>query len=203
MLNVFIGLSVYNFQKIKSQVTGISRLSKNDKMWLSIKNTIHRLSPKMKDSPPENCLSQYAHRFKHSMIYKVISIFLFIVFMVSMSLYMTNMSNHNEEILDTILTIFVGIFIFEYALSWIALGMRVVKYKKFIFETISIIYFVVVFGLTYDDKLEPKLDRILHGIVICLLALRYFARKIFVIFIVLNDVEFIRKMINSLLSVFP
>jgi hypothetical protein len=28
MLNVFIGLSVYNFQKIKSEVTGLSRLSK-------------------------------------------------------------------------------------------------------------------------------------------------------------------------------
>jgi len=57
MLNVFIGLSVYNFQKIKSQVTGLSRLSKNDKMWFSIKNTIYRLSPKMKDTPPNNCLS--------------------------------------------------------------------------------------------------------------------------------------------------
>jgi len=52
MLNVFIGLSVYNFQKIKSQVTGLSRLSKNDKMWFSIKNTIYRLNPKMKDMPP-------------------------------------------------------------------------------------------------------------------------------------------------------
>jgi hypothetical protein len=52
MLNVFIGLSVYNFQKIKSQVTGLTRLSKDNKMWFSIKNTIHRLSPKMKDTPP-------------------------------------------------------------------------------------------------------------------------------------------------------
>lgn len=51
MLNVFIGLSVYNFQKIKSQVTGLSRLSKDNKMWFSIKNVIHRLSPKMKDIP--------------------------------------------------------------------------------------------------------------------------------------------------------
>lgn len=51
MLNVFIGLSVYNFQKIKSQVTGLTRLSKDNKMWFSIKNVIHRLSPKMKDIP--------------------------------------------------------------------------------------------------------------------------------------------------------
>ncbi len=52
MLNVFIGLSVNNFQKIKSQVTGLSRLSKDNKMWFSIKNTIHRLRPIMKDIPP-------------------------------------------------------------------------------------------------------------------------------------------------------
>lgn len=31
MLNVFIGLTVYNLQKIKSQVSGLSRLSKSDK----------------------------------------------------------------------------------------------------------------------------------------------------------------------------
>lgn len=95
MLNVFIGLSVYNFQKIKSQVTGLSRLSKNDKMWFSIKNTIHRLSPKMKDTPPNNSLSQYVYQFKNSKTYKIINVILFILFMVSMSLYTTNMSNQN------------------------------------------------------------------------------------------------------------
>jgi hypothetical protein len=31
MLNVFLGLSVYNFKKIKDQVTGYSKLSKDDK----------------------------------------------------------------------------------------------------------------------------------------------------------------------------
>ena len=95
MLNVFIGLSVYNFQKIKSQVTGLSRLSKNDKMWFSIKNTIHRLSPKMKDTSPNNSLSQYVYQFKNSKTYKIINVILFILFMVSMSLYTTNMSNQN------------------------------------------------------------------------------------------------------------
>lgn len=133
MLNVFIGLSVYNFQKIKSQVTGLSRLSKNDKMWFSIKNTIHRLSPTMKDTPPDNCLSQHIHQFKNSRAYKIISVILFIFFMVSMSFYTTNMSNNKEKTLDTILTVFTGIFIFEYLVSWLALGMRVIKHKKFIF----------------------------------------------------------------------
>jgi len=54
MLNVFIGLSVYNFQKIKSQVTGLSKLSKDNRVWFSIKNTIYRLKPKMKDIPLDN-----------------------------------------------------------------------------------------------------------------------------------------------------
>jgi len=73
--------------------------------------------------------------------------------------------------------------------------MRVIKHKKFIFETLGIIYFIIVFALSHGTNLEPKLNRMLHGIVICLLAMRYFA--------LLNDVDFIRKMINSLLSVFP
>jgi hypothetical protein len=93
MLNVFIGLSVYNFQKIKSQVTGLARLSKDSKMWFSIKNTIHRLSPKMKDSPPENLISQKVHIFINSKAYKVISIIVLILFMVNMSFYTTNMSD--------------------------------------------------------------------------------------------------------------
>lgn len=66
---------------------------------------------------------------------------------------------------------------FEYLVSWLALGLRIIKHKKFIFETVGIIYFIVVFGLTYATNLEPKLDRILHGIVICFLAIRYFARN--------------------------
>lgn len=52
MLNVFIGLTVYNFQKIKSQITGVYQLNKDEKMWFSIKNTINRLTPKIKDAAP-------------------------------------------------------------------------------------------------------------------------------------------------------
>lgn len=95
MLNVFIGLSVYNFQKIKSEVTGLARLSKDNKMWFSIKNTIHTLSPKMKDSPPDNCLSYFIHYFINSKAYKIICTIMMIIFMVTMSLYTTNMSDSN------------------------------------------------------------------------------------------------------------
>jgi hypothetical protein len=95
MLNVFIGLSVYNFQKIKAQVTGISSLSSDNKMWLSIKNTIHRLNPKMKDVPPANIISQTIHSFKNSSAYKIINIGCFLFFIVSMSLYTSNMSPNN------------------------------------------------------------------------------------------------------------
>jgi len=55
--------------------------------------------------------------------------------------------------------------------------MRVIKHRKFIFETIGIIYFIIVFALSNGTNLESKVNRILHGIVICLLAIRYFARN--------------------------
>lgn len=48
MLNVFLGLSIYNFQKIKDHVTGYYKLTQDDKMWLSIKNNIFRMKPKMR-----------------------------------------------------------------------------------------------------------------------------------------------------------
>ncbi len=47
MLNVFLGLSVYNFKKIKNQATGLNKLTEDDKMWLSIKNNIYRMHPKI------------------------------------------------------------------------------------------------------------------------------------------------------------
>ncbi len=93
MLNVFIGLSVNNFQKIKSQVTGVARLSKDGKMWFSIKNTIHRLKPKMKDSPPSNIISQKVHTFMSSKAYKIITTILLILFLINMSFYTTNMTD--------------------------------------------------------------------------------------------------------------
>lgn len=102
-------------------------------MWFSIKNTIYRLSPKMKDVPSNNALSQWVHSFKNSITYKIINIILFLVFIVSMSLYATNMNSSNNKILEIVLKIFMGLFIFEYVISWIALGMRVIKQKKFIF----------------------------------------------------------------------
>jgi hypothetical protein len=49
MLNVFIGLSLYNFKKIKEEVIGETRLTKDDKVWLSIKSQIYRLRPNLRD----------------------------------------------------------------------------------------------------------------------------------------------------------
>ena len=87
MLNVLIGLSVYNLKKIKEQVTGEAKLSNDNKMWLSIKNQIFRLKPKIKDSPPHNPISIAFHTFKSSKAYKLFNVIMFILFMINMSLY--------------------------------------------------------------------------------------------------------------------
>lgn len=57
------------------------------------------------------------------------------------------------------------------------MGRRVVKQKKFVFETVSIVYFIVVFAVSYAISLDPKVYRMLHGVVICVLGIRYFARN--------------------------
>ena len=45
MLNVFVGLSVSNFKRLKEKTTGESKLTKKERMWLSVKEQIYRLKP--------------------------------------------------------------------------------------------------------------------------------------------------------------
>ncbi len=92
MLNVFLGLSIYNFKKIKDQVTGFSKLNEDDKMWLSIKNNIFRMIPKMRDSIPDNFISPILYEFIKSKAYTFLNVVIFVLFMVTMSLFETNMS---------------------------------------------------------------------------------------------------------------
>ena len=91
--NVFLGLIVYNFKKIKEQVTGESKLANDMKMWLSIKNLIIRLKPKIKDVPLGNWLSKILFTFKRSKGYKVMNFVLFVMFMFTMSLFETGISD--------------------------------------------------------------------------------------------------------------
>jgi hypothetical protein len=49
MLNVFIGLSVSIFKVLKEKTTGESKLSKKERMWLSVKEQIYRLQPLIDD----------------------------------------------------------------------------------------------------------------------------------------------------------
>lgn len=85
-------------------------------------------------------------------------------------------------VLEAILDSFMGIFILEYVLLWIANGTRAVKKRIFWFSTISAIYYVTLIALSHTIQIEPKLYRILHGIAVCLISIRCFASICFFIF---------------------
>lgn len=99
--------------------------------------------------------------------------------MINMSLYTTNMSIKKQKLLDTILNIFIGIFMLEYLMIWIGYGIKAIKQKMFIFYSIGTIYLIILIVISYIIEIEPKLYRILYGIVVCLLSIRCFACKNF------------------------
>jgi hypothetical protein len=92
MLNVFIGLSVSIFKVLKEKTTGESKLSKKERMWLSVKEQIYRLQPLIYDQEPENILRRYAYKLEKSTCYKVVKGIFFVGFLVTMSLFKSNMS---------------------------------------------------------------------------------------------------------------
>jgi hypothetical protein len=71
------------------------------------------------------------------------------------------------------------LFIVEYATLWIAYGLRAVKQRTFIFETIGTTYLIILLCVTNTIDVEPKVHRILYGIAVCGLAIRCFARNLY------------------------
>jgi hypothetical protein len=74
-------------------------------------------------------------------------------------------------------------------------GGKIVRLRNFWVETIGVGYILVFFVMTSTMDIEPRTSRVLHGIVVFLLAARYFA--------LLTDIPFIKKMINSLITILP
>ena len=92
MLNVFIGLSVTNFKWLKEKTTGENRLTKKEKMWLSVKEQIYRLQPLIYIDKPKNTVRGYAYEIAMSKAYKVIKGIFFVSFLITMSLFKSNMT---------------------------------------------------------------------------------------------------------------
>lgn len=91
MLNVFVGLSVTNFKFLREIITGEAKLSKEEREWLSIKTQIYQLEPLMLQKKPGNPVRGLAYQITTHIGYKIFQGIIFISFLVSMSLYRSNM----------------------------------------------------------------------------------------------------------------
>ena len=69
ILNCFIGLTLYNFKKIKERETGEKDLTELDKLWLKIKIQILQLEPLPKEKAPEHYIRSKFHRLCTSKCY--------------------------------------------------------------------------------------------------------------------------------------
>ena len=92
MLNVFVGLSVSNFKRLKDITTGEARLSKVERMWLSVKSQIYRLQPLTLQARPKNSIRGLAYDMANHNGYKIVQGIFFLGFLISMSLFRTNMN---------------------------------------------------------------------------------------------------------------
>ena len=92
MLNVFIGLSINNYQQNQQEQTGEANLDEDDKTWLSIKTQIYRLIPIPKKLPPENKIREKLFHFFKSKYYKIVNGIFSILFILNMSFFSTDMS---------------------------------------------------------------------------------------------------------------
>lgn len=152
MLNVFVGLSVSNFKRLKDITTKEARLSKMEKMWLSVKSQIYRLHPLILQNRPTNALRGLAYDIANHSGYKITQGLFFLIFLVSMSLFKSNMSSEEREALDRVQQAFVIVLILEYLIEFLAFGIRTEYKRSFIFKNIVVIYCViyVILDLSVD-----------------------------------------------------
>lgn len=143
MLNVFIGLSVSIFKVLKEKTTGESKLSKKERMWLSVKEQIYRLQPLIYDQEPENILRRYAYKLEKSTCYKVVKGIFFVGFLVTMSMFKSNMSQDERIITKYIQYGYVGILFFEQVIEYMAFGVRKDYIRSMLFKSFVLVYCII------------------------------------------------------------
>ena len=82
-------------------------------MWLSVKEQIYRLQPLIYLDKPKNIVRGYAYKIAMSKAYKVIRGILFVTFLITMSLFKSNMTSEEKLVLKYIKYVFVGILFME------------------------------------------------------------------------------------------
>ena len=112
-------------------------------MWLDVKSQIYRLQPLTWQTRPENPVRGLAYDIAIHPGYKIVQGILFCTFLISMSLFATNMSAFKREILLRIQEAFVIVLILEYLIDLLSFGIRPEYRRSFIFKNIVLIYCVI------------------------------------------------------------
>lgn len=99
---------------------------------------------------------------------------LFATFVVTMSLFHSNMNNTYYTALVIIKFVFVGIEVVFYCLEILAYGMRSDNLRQFIFETVILIYATIYGILLLTIEVSKENTKIFGGILITVLLIDYF-----------------------------
>ena len=148
-------------------------------MWLSVKSQIYRLQPLTLQTRPRNSIRGLAYDVAIHNGYKIVQGVFFLGFLISMSLFTTNMSTRQRQALVYVQYAFVIILIIEYVLEFLAFGVRPEYKRSFIFKNIVVIYCTVYVIVDLTITMSINNQRVFGGIFIALQFFRYLSRKYF------------------------
>ena len=61
LLNLFVGVVIYNFNSVKSRLDGLSEMTEEQQLWAATQRLMLNLRPEMRQKPADNALSQMLH----------------------------------------------------------------------------------------------------------------------------------------------
>ncbi len=89
-----------------------------------MKSQIYRLNPQQLQTRPSNLIRGYAYDIANLCGFKIIQGFFFCAFLITMSLFESNMSDQQETVLKYIQYFFVTVLICEDIIEFLAFGIR-------------------------------------------------------------------------------
>jgi hypothetical protein len=124
LLNMFVGVIIFNFNMVKNRLDGLSLLSAEQKLWVETQRMIMNFSPSVKLKPSENSIRRWCFMVCIDPVFEVGTgaiIFANIVFMC--------LSHADQEPIWNSIDfysnfVFVGIFTVEAMLKFTAFGWR-------------------------------------------------------------------------------
>lgn len=102
---------------------------------------------------------------------------LFLGFLVSMSLFKTNMSSLERRALDRVQQVYVAVLILEYMIEFMAFGVRTEYKRSFIFKNVVVAYCTIFVILDLTIEIDKRTNRTFGGIFIALQFFRYLSRN--------------------------